>query len=100
MSIPYGPQWLTSIASDELGVWRQPWNKIKKPYRLRYYRHFPRAQPEEDFEDRNALYATRVNILDSILYKGEDSYREMLLTSLRDLVAKFPGGYEEWKAKQ
>ncbi|KAK0661185.1 Fructosamine kinase-domain-containing protein [Cercophora samala] len=81
----------------ELGVWRQSWNKIKKPYRLRYYRHFPRAQPEEDFDDRNLLYATRVNILDSILYKGEDSYREVLLTSLRELVEKFPGGYDEWK---
>lgn len=63
--------------TDELGVWRQPWNKIKEPYRTRYYRYFPRSQPTEDFEDRNLLYATRVNILDSILYKGEDSYREM-----------------------
>jgi protein-ribulosamine 3-kinase len=65
------------MCSDELAVWRQPWNKIKKPYRIRYYRHFPRARPEKDFDDRNALYATRVNMLDSILYKGEDSYREM-----------------------
>lgn len=44
---------------------------------MRYYQHFPRSAPEEDFDDRNALYATRVNLLDSILYKGEDSYREM-----------------------
>ncbi|KAJ5674160.1 hypothetical protein N7462_009599 [Penicillium macrosclerotiorum] len=84
----------------ELGVWRQPWNKIKKPYRTKYYLHFPRSQPVEDFDDRNALYATRVNILDSILYKGDDSYREMLLASMRGLVHKFPGGYEEWKIGQ
>ena len=63
--------------ADELGVWRQPWNKIKRAYRTRYYKEFPRSQPEEDFDDRNLLYATRVNILDSILYKGEDSYRQM-----------------------
>lgn len=61
----------------ELAVWRQPWNKIKGAYRTRYYSHFPQSQPEEDFDDRGALYATRVNILDSILYKGEDSYRQM-----------------------
>lgn len=63
-------------------MWRQTWNKFKEPYRTEYYRHFPRSQPEEDFDDRNALYATRVNILNSILYKEEDSYREMLVPQL------------------
>ncbi|KAJ4386034.1 hypothetical protein N0V93_008926 [Gnomoniopsis smithogilvyi] len=82
----------------ELGVWRQPWNKLNKPYRSRYYRHFPHSEPTEDFEDRNLLYATRVNILDSILYKGEESYREMVISSMEELVNKYPGGYEEWKS--
>ncbi|KAI0815528.1 Fructosamine kinase-domain-containing protein [Xylaria sp. FL0064] len=81
----------------ELGVWRQPWNKIKKNYRMRYYEHFPKSQPEGDYDYRNALYATRVNILDSILYKGETSYRYMLITSMKELVEKFPRGLEEWE---
>ncbi|KAI1290668.1 Fructosamine kinase-domain-containing protein [Xylaria venustula] len=82
----------------ELGVWRQPWNEIKRNDRLRYHEHFPISQPEQDCDDRNALYATRVNILDSILYKGETSYREMLIIGMAELVKKFPGGFEAWEA--
>ncbi|KAK2590200.1 hypothetical protein QQS21_012129 [Conoideocrella luteorostrata] len=79
----------------ELGVWRQPWNNINASYRDSYYRYFPKSQPEEDYDDRNALYATRVNILDSILYRGKDnSYRQMLIDSMSELVGKFPRGYE------
>ncbi|KAK8008098.1 hypothetical protein PG991_010649 [Apiospora marii] len=85
---------------NELAVWRQPWNKIGKPYRMQYHEHFPMSQPQGDYDDRNALYATRVNILDSILYKENPSYREMLISSMKELVGKFPGGLEEWKSAQ
>ncbi|KAI1123704.1 Fructosamine kinase-domain-containing protein [Nemania abortiva] len=78
----------------ELGVWRQSWNKIDKKYRIRYYDRFPKSQPEGDYDDRNALYATRVNLLDSILYKGETCYREMLIENMRGLIKKFPQGLE------
>ncbi|KAL7626088.1 hypothetical protein AAE478_002858 [Parahypoxylon ruwenzoriense] len=61
----------------ELGVWRQPWNNINEPYRTEYHKHFPKSPPEADFDDRNLLYAIRVNVLDSILYKDDPSYREM-----------------------
>ncbi|KAI1204372.1 Fructosamine kinase-domain-containing protein [Annulohypoxylon truncatum] len=84
----------------ELGVWRQPWNKINKAYREEYHKHFPKSWPEEDFDDRNALYAIRVNLLDSILYKDDPSYRQMLISGMRDLVDKFPGGFQEWEASQ
>lgn len=43
---------------DELAVWRQPWNEINKPYRERYHEHFPKSNPEADYEDRSLLYAT------------------------------------------
>lgn len=65
------------MAVDELAVWRQPWNEIKEPYRTKYCEAFPPSSPEEDFEDRGTLYAIRVNILDSILYKDDKSYRDM-----------------------
>ncbi|PMD60750.1 uncharacterized protein K444DRAFT_560745 [Hyaloscypha bicolor E] len=78
----------------DLGVWRATWNKIGKPYITRYHKHFPISPPEEDHDDRNALYATRVGILDSILYKGNSGYREKLIIEMKKLVEKFPGGYE------
>jgi protein-ribulosamine 3-kinase len=42
----------------DLGVWRATWNKIGKPYITRYHKNFPISPPEEDHDDRNALYAT------------------------------------------
>ncbi|KAI0902602.1 Fructosamine kinase-domain-containing protein [Annulohypoxylon nitens] len=84
----------------ELGVWRQPWNKINKAYREEYHKHFPKSWPEEDFDDRNALYAIRVNLLDSILYKDDPSYRQMLILGMRELVEKYPGGFQEWESSQ
>ncbi|KAK8123157.1 hypothetical protein PG984_011827 [Apiospora sp. TS-2023a] len=84
----------------ELAVWRQPWNEINKPYRMEYHKYFPKSQPEGDYDDRNLLYATRVNILDSILYKDDHGYREMLISSMRELVEKFPGGLEERESAQ
>ncbi|KAH9908595.1 hypothetical protein F4778DRAFT_717815 [Xylariomycetidae sp. FL2044] len=84
----------------ELGVWRQPWNEINEKFKQRYYEHFPKSEPQEDYDDRNRLYATRVNVLDSILYTRETGYREMLISGMRELVAKFPGGFEEWEASQ
>lgn len=45
------------LAADELGVWRQPWNKLNETYRTEYRKHLRPSQPEEDWDDRNALYA-------------------------------------------
>ncbi|KAK8071624.1 Aldo/keto reductase [Apiospora saccharicola] len=59
----------------ELAVWRQPWNKISTPFRMQYHQHFPKSKPEGDYDDRNLLYAT-------------------LISSMRELVEKFPGGLE------
>ncbi|KAI1804299.1 Fructosamine kinase-domain-containing protein [Daldinia bambusicola] len=84
----------------ELGVWRQPWNEIGDAYREEYHKHMPKSQPEEDSDDRNALYAVRVNILDSILYKDDPSYRNMLISGMHELIDKFPGGFEEWSVSQ
>ncbi|KAI1378472.1 Fructosamine kinase-domain-containing protein [Hypoxylon crocopeplum] len=84
----------------ELGVWRQPWNEINEAYRAAYHKHFPKSQPKEDCDYRNALYAVRVNVLDSILYKDDPSYRQMLISGMCELIDKFPGGFEEWEASQ
>ncbi|KAG7118606.1 Ketosamine-3-kinase like protein [Verticillium longisporum] len=84
----------------ELGVWRQPWNELGAAHRARYHEFSPPSSPVEDCDDRNALYVTRVHVLDSILYRDDDEYRKMLIASMRRLVEKFPGGYEEWKGQQ
>lgn len=42
---------------DELGNWRPERNKFTSLYFQMYHSHTPKSQPEEDYEDRNALYA-------------------------------------------
>lgn len=46
--------------TDELGNWRPLRNKFTKEYFDEYHLHIPKAQPEEDYDDRNALYALQV----------------------------------------
>ena len=41
----------------ELGNWRPERNKFFRVYFDEYHLHFPKSLPEEDYDDRNALYA-------------------------------------------
>lgn len=42
---------------DELGNWRQERNKFSRSYFNAYHSHVAKSYPEEDYDDRNALYA-------------------------------------------
>jgi len=42
--------------ADELGNWRPERNKFSRTYFDAYQSHIPKAAPEEDYDDRNALY--------------------------------------------
>ncbi|KAH0536795.1 hypothetical protein FGG08_006363 [Glutinoglossum americanum] len=61
----------------ELGPWRPTRHKIGKLYVHAYHKYFPISVPEEDFDDRNALYC-------------------IVMEEMKDLVEKFPEGYEGW----
>lgn len=41
----------------DLGVCRNPRYRLGKPFLKEYLNRIPMAEPEEDFDDRNALYA-------------------------------------------
>lgn len=43
-------------ALDELGNWRPERNMFTRRYFQTYLSHIPISKPEEDFDDRNALY--------------------------------------------
>jgi fructosamine-3-kinase len=45
---------------DELGNWRPPRNNFTHRYFEAYNSIIPKAEPEADFDDRNALYALQV----------------------------------------
>lgn len=46
------------FARYEMGNWRPVRNKFGRNYSRNYTKHFPISEPEEDFDDRNALYST------------------------------------------
>ncbi|CAI0650331.1 unnamed protein product, partial [Colletotrichum noveboracense] len=41
----------------ELGTWRSPHYRIGKPYVRAYHQKYPKSEPVEDWDDRNALYS-------------------------------------------
>lgn len=45
---------------DELGNWRPERNRFTQEYFDAYHAHYPKSAPEEDYDDRNALYAMSV----------------------------------------
>lgn len=52
---------LTDIL-DELGNWRPKRNTFSRSYFDAYHSHIPKAEPVEDYDDRNALYAMSANL--------------------------------------
>lgn len=49
--------------ADELGNWRPLRNKFSQRYFEAYHTHIPKSVPEEDYDDRNALYSLYVESL-------------------------------------
>ncbi|KAK7702837.1 hypothetical protein SLS64_009448 [Diaporthe eres] len=46
-----------SFVHDELGNWRPERNMFTQRYFEAYHTHIPKSEPEEDYDDRNALYS-------------------------------------------
>ena len=61
----------------EMGTWRPVRYKLGRPYMEAYHKFFPISAPEEDHDDRNALYAIRADLHASALYPGNTRYRSM-----------------------
>lgn len=49
------------VTEDELGNWRPERNRFSKSYFTAYRFHMPPAEPAEDYDDRNALYALQAD---------------------------------------
>ncbi|KAK4251282.1 Fructosamine kinase-domain-containing protein [Corynascus novoguineensis] len=62
-----------------------------------YQKYFPISAPEEDHDDRNALYSIRFDIHSSCAYSSSKRFRRDFMTTMKTLVDKYPGGYEEWE---
>ena len=78
----------------ELHIWRGARYRIGKTFIKEYFYHFPISPPEGDYRDRNHLYSLMADLHSSTLFKHTKKFRELLINSMRELVEKFPRGYE------
>lgn len=76
----------------ELHMMRQSRYRFGQEYVQRYIEIFHASQPEEDFDDRNALYAMRDNIINSGLHEHRAHLREEVKQDMLRLLEKHPDG--------
>ena len=78
----------------ELHIWRGGRYKMGKTFVREYFNHFPISPPEDDWQDRNLLYSLVADLHSSALFKHTEKFRDLAIQSMRELVEKFPNGYE------
>jgi len=61
----------------EFGTWRGSWATYfnESEYQDHYQRHIPPSEPEDQWDDRNRMYALHININDSAGHPGSNSRR-------------------------
>ncbi|KAL9012660.1 MAG: hypothetical protein Q9173_002584 [Seirophora scorigena] len=80
----------------ELAPMRPVRHRMGRQYVKAYFKYFPISPPEEDQDDRNALYCLRFDMVSSSLYPGNLRYRKICMEVMKNLTEKFAGGYEAW----
>ncbi|KUI53183.1 Protein-ribulosamine 3-kinase, chloroplastic [Cytospora mali] len=80
----------------DLGTWRAPRYRMGRPFFREYQRAMQISEPQEDWNDRNALYALRYDLLVSALFPDDGGlkFRDLAMVELERLVAKYPEGYD------
>ena len=58
------------------------------------------SYPAEDHDDRNALYALRVDLEVSCGWPANKRMRQLAMEEMRRLVEKYPLGFEAWMKEQ
>ncbi|KAK7953381.1 hypothetical protein PG996_014272 [Apiospora saccharicola] len=84
---------MTNLA--DLGCCRAPRYGMGRAYVEEYFKCIPPSKPEEDFEDRLALYAMRYDLLHSALFPKEPQFRATAMVEMQRLVDKYPEGFQE-----
>lgn len=62
-----------------------------------YHKHVEISHPAEDFDDRNALYALRVDLEVSVAWPANKRMRVLAIEEMQRLLKKYPDGFAGWK---
>ncbi|KAK8065604.1 hypothetical protein PG997_012351 [Apiospora hydei] len=80
---------------DEEELVAPPRYHMGRAYVKEYFKNILPSKPEEDFEDRFALYAMRYDLLHSALFPKEPRFRATAMAEMQRLVDKYPEGFQE-----
>ncbi|KAL7938000.1 Fructosamine kinase domain-containing protein [Trichoderma chlorosporum] len=94
-SIIYDPSSFWAHNEYELGNWRPRRNRFSKTYFEEYFSFIRPSAPEEDFDDRNALYSVRFNLHAAAIYPNNEEFLSLAIEEIQRLVAKYPLGYHQ-----
>ncbi|KAK8068978.1 hypothetical protein PG994_005594, partial [Apiospora phragmitis] len=80
-----------------LAMMREPRYHFTGEHVSKYLEAMPPSEPVEDFDDRNALYAMRDNIINAGLHDHRAFLRDKVKEEMRRLIAKHPLGIDGFK---
>ncbi|KAI0378272.1 Fructosamine kinase-domain-containing protein [Hypomontagnella monticulosa] len=92
--IVYDPASFWAHNEYELGNWRPERNKFTRRYFQAYHSHIPKSDPQEDYDDRNALYSLRFNLQASALFPQQEMFLRMVIDEIKRLTERYPKGYD------
>ncbi|KPM45977.1 hypothetical protein AK830_g725 [Neonectria ditissima] len=79
---------------DDLGSMATPRYGLSRHWMTEYHKFFPISAPEEDYEDRNLLYAISGHFCASTLYPENKKFRKIAIKDVKRLLEKYPSGYQ------
>jgi hypothetical protein len=71
--------------------------RTNKAHVRAYHKLVEISYPITDFDDRNALYALRVDLEVSCGWPANKRMRQLAMEEMKRLVEKYPGGFESWE---
>lgn len=84
----------------DLGMFRAARYRTNKSHVRAYHKFIEASYPPEDHDDRNALYALRVDLEVSCGWAANKRMRRLAMEEMQKLIDKYPDGYEGWEAQQ
>jgi protein-ribulosamine 3-kinase len=84
----------------ELGMFRAARYRTNKSHVRAYHKLMEVSYPQEDHDDRNALYALRVDLEVSCGWPANKRMRLLAMEEMQKLIDKYPDGFEGWQATQ
>ncbi|KAK4213975.1 Fructosamine kinase-domain-containing protein [Rhypophila decipiens] len=84
----------------DFSMWRATRYLTSREHVDEYFKTNDRSEPQEDQDDRHALYALRSDLAVSVLWPENKDMRELAIQEMQRLVAKYGDGYEGYIAAQ